>query len=139
MTKTIETGTSRSPLAVARAVCAAVRQAADEGTETKLSVDGRQVAAIVPLDSQRHNGPVYVLLYSHRHGDDISVYASYDLARAGLAGICREWWNDARAGDDSFPASPDGLSDDEVIARYFNAMDSTESWEITEAAVHGAE
>src|SRR3954452_25366645 len=52
--ETIETGTGRALPAVGRDVCAAVRQAARGGIETRLSIGGRQVAAIVPLDSQEN-------------------------------------------------------------------------------------
>lgn len=52
----IETGTGRALPAVGRDVCAAVRQAARDGTETRLSIGGRQVAAIVPVGSQGTGG-----------------------------------------------------------------------------------
>ena len=48
----IETGAGRPLPAVGRDVCAAVRRAAGEGAETRQSIGGRPVAAIVPLGGQ---------------------------------------------------------------------------------------
>jgi hypothetical protein len=34
---------------------------------------------------------VWILSYTHRHGEDISVYSSYKKAAAGAVDIMRQW------------------------------------------------
>ncbi|MFI7641890.1 hypothetical protein [Nonomuraea sp. NPDC049400] len=48
----IETGSARSMPVIGRAACAAARVAADGDVITRLTIDGRPVAAIVPVDGQ---------------------------------------------------------------------------------------
>lgn len=76
---------------------------------------------------------VYVVRYWHKHGDDITVYATEEAAAAGVAEIAREWWDDAVGRVDDFPETPDGLTDREVTELYFGAMDDREGYDITEA------
>jgi hypothetical protein len=73
--------------------------------------------------------PVWVLIYDHRNGTDFGLYDSRDLAHATLAAIARQWWPDLDHEAWELPESPDGLPDDEVIGKYFDAMDE-ESWNI---------
>lgn len=80
---------------------------------------------------------VHILWYSHRHGDDFTVYGTGEQAIAARADIAREFWGEAADGvstPDGFPDSPDGLTDEEAVRLYFEAMDD-ESAEIITAPV----
>ena len=61
--------------------------------------------------------PVHVVIYEHRHGMDVSAYASHVEAYAAVADIARTWWQE-RA-DRSAPDDCSGLSDEEVVEAYF--------------------
>ncbi len=80
------------------------------------------------------NQIVHVVVYSHKHGDDVNVYATDAGARASLAEIARMYWADMY-GDgnpaDDVPETPEGLSDEEAARLYFANMDG-ESAEIVQ-------
>lgn len=84
---------------------------------------------------------VYVLRYEHRHGDDIDVYATGELADAAVADIARQYWDYAAgtpAGREAgLPESADGLSDAEVTQMYFDVLGDVEWYEIIAAEVKG--
>ena len=73
-------------------------------------------------------GQAWVLHYSHRHGDDITLWAASDLAYAALGTIVREYWDEI-TDDDGVPDSPDALTDDQAIEMYFDRQDD-ESYSI---------
>ena len=77
---------------------------------------------------------VQVVIYSHKHGDDVNVFATKAGARASLAEVARVYWDDMYADvnvDGDVPETPEGLSDDEAIRLYFANMHG-ESAEIVE-------
>ena len=88
---------------------------------------------VSPADCQ---GTVWVLRYSHKHGDDILAFTSLDLASDALAAIAREWWDDITGIWDEVPETPDGLSDEATIEMYFDHQDD-ESWSIENIAIMG--
>jgi len=61
---------------------------------------------------------VFVVIYEHRHGMDVSAHASHAEAYAAVAGIARTWWKDDRA-DRSAVEDCSVLSDEEVVEAYF--------------------
>jgi hypothetical protein len=84
---------------------------------------------------------VYVLRYSHKHGDDIDVYATADAASAAAADLARQFWGEAAGSmnaPDDFPAAPDGLSDQDATRLYFDVLDGVEWYEITASPVRTA-
>ena len=44
---------------------------------------------------------VWVLTYSHRHGDDVSVYDTKEAAYAGAEETIREWLDNERGDDET--------------------------------------
>jgi len=60
---------------------------------------------------------VFVVVYEHRHGMDVSAHASHGQAYAAVADIARTWWHE-RA-DRSAAAEFSSLSDEEVVDAYF--------------------
>ena len=60
---------------------------------------------------------VFVVIYEHRHGMDVSAHASHGQAYAAVAEIARTWWHE-RA-DRSAAADFSSLSDEEVVDAYF--------------------
>jgi hypothetical protein len=64
---------------------------------------------------------VYILAYSHKHGQDLSAYATEALAEAAKVGIAKEWWED-RA-DDEAPDDYAALTEDEIVTAYFDEND----------------
>lgn len=94
------------------------------------------------LEHLKPDPAVYVLHYWHKHGSDISLYATYELARRSIADIARAYWADAVnhpfSQEVGLPDSPDGLNDEDVARLYFQVMESSEGYEITETTVQGA-
>jgi hypothetical protein len=80
---------------------------------------------------------VHVLHYWHKHGDDITVYATHALAQASAAGIARMYWGELDVHGD-VPESPGDLSDEEAASVYFGELEEHEGYEITETTVIGA-
>lgn len=72
---------------------------------------------------------VYVVEYWHKHGNDIFVCATDEVALSVAAGIAREQW--PTVASEALPESPDGLSDEEVRRAYFDAVADLEGYEIT--------
>jgi hypothetical protein len=68
---------------------------------------------------------VWVLQYSHKHGEDLTAYATPQAAEAGIAEIVREWWASEMRGEEGVPASPAELSDAEAVEMYFNHTSET--------------
>ena len=60
---------------------------------------------------------VFVVVYEHRHGMDVSAHASHGQAYAAVADIARAWWHE-RA-DRSAAEDCSALSDEEVVDAYF--------------------
>jgi hypothetical protein len=81
---------------------------------------------------------VYVFVFEHRHGRDVSAYASEELAVAEGARIAREWWEEARERDPSLPVKPP-TSDAEAFELYFAAQEGVEFYEIASCVVEGIE
>lgn len=76
-------------------------------------------------------GTVYVLQYTHVHGQDLSAHATLQGAEKALAGIAREWWTRELDGIAGVPATPDDLSDNEAVRIYFGHLDD-EDYQIHE-------
>jgi len=59
---------------------------------------------------------VYVVVFSTRHGDEVNVYESEQLAKTELASAVRTFWEEVaeRAGTTTPPED-----DDEALALYF--------------------
>ena len=76
-------------------------------------------------------GTVWVVQYTHRHGDDFSAHATPEAADKALADIAREWWSVELNGMDGVPATADGLSDREAVRIYFELVDN-EDYQIHE-------
>lgn len=66
---------------------------------------------------------VEVLIINHRHGYDVSVHETEDLAVKELASYCRDWWED-------FCTEDQPKSNDDIIEAYFEAADGRESYEL---------
>lgn len=81
---------------------------------------------------------VHVFVFEHRHGRDVTAYASEELAVAEGARIAREWWSEARERDPSLPEKPPAR-DAEAMELYFEAQDGYEFYEIAGCPVQGAE
>jgi len=79
---------------------------------------------------------VLVFLYGHRHGHDISVYVSEELAVAEGARIARQWWSQARDRDASLPGRPPE-EDLKAFELYFEAMRGFEYCEMFVCPVEG--
>ena len=60
---------------------------------------------------------VFVVIYEHRHGMEVSAHASHGQATTAVADIARTWWQE-RA-DRSAPEDCSALSDEEVVEAYF--------------------
>jgi hypothetical protein len=75
---------------------------------------------------------VFVVIYEHRHGMDVSAHASHGQAYAAVAGIARTWWNE-RA-DRSAAEDCSALSDEEAVDAYFTDNEG-EFYAIEEAKV----
>jgi hypothetical protein len=94
-----------------------------------------------PIDPREGERPtlVYVLRYWHKHGDDISVHATPELADEAIAGIVRLWWEEVR-GEHGVPDTPGGLSDEDAVRLYFDHQDGRsepEGYEILARPVQG--
>ena len=78
---TIETGVSRTIRCIGRDMCKAARQARDTGTVTDLLVDGKVVAAIVPVDGDGH--PILPGDFADGFGGytDEQLSAAFDLVK----------------------------------------------------------
>ncbi len=76
--------------------------------------------------------PVFVVIYEHRHGMDVSAHASHGQAHAAVAEIARTWWPE-RA-DRAAPEDCSGLSDEEVVDAYFEGHEG-EFYSIEETKV----
>lgn len=79
---------------------------------------------------------VYVFVFEHRHGRDITAHASAELAYADAATIARRDWAEACQRDESLPASPPA-DDVEAVEMYFAAQESEECYEIAACPVEG--
>jgi hypothetical protein len=79
---------------------------------------------------------VHVFVFEHRHGRDVSAYASEELAVAEAARIAREWWSEAREQDASLPERPP-VDDEEAMELYFAAQEGREFYEIATCPVEG--
>jgi hypothetical protein len=79
---------------------------------------------------------VYVFIFEHRHGRDVSAHASEGLAVTEAARIAREWWGEARERDRSLPSKPPA-ADAEAFELYASAQDGVEFLEITGCVVEG--
>lgn len=80
---------------------------------------------------------VYVFVFRHRHGRDITVHATAELAIATAARVARNWWSEARERDPSLPEGPPAR-DSEAMEMYFEAQDGYEFYEIASCEVEGS-
>jgi hypothetical protein len=79
---------------------------------------------------------VFVTLYSHRHGIDVSAYASRDLAEAARLDTAISNWAQEFPGEEP-PADLEELAE-EYFARMAERFGGEESFEIEECSVNGA-
>lgn len=108
-----------------------LREAETAGTEL-LSDLGRCAAARRSLPAE-----VWVLDYAHKHGSDVSAYATEEAARSAAAQIARYFWADEAPRCPEMPSTPDGLSDEDVTRIYFTNLDG-EDYQIHGLDVAGA-
>jgi hypothetical protein len=104
----------------------------DLDTGTVLTEDGQRA-----FTEDATPGVVHVLRHSHRHGTDISTHATVGGAAAALAAIARGQWDDmlGRSDAEGAPPTPDGLTDEEAVAMYFDHQEDEFS-EIVQAVVN---
>jgi hypothetical protein len=72
---------------------------------------------------------VHVFVYEHRHGTDLSVHRSEELAIESAAAVAREWWEEACQQDKTLPQRPPS-ADAEAIRLYFEAQEGFEFHQI---------
>ena len=77
---------------------------------------------------------VWVLQYTHKHGEDFSAYATPQAAEAGVAEIVREWWASEMRDVPGVPESPAELSDAAAVEMYF--AHTSETHEIHDLLVY---
>jgi hypothetical protein len=79
---------------------------------------------------------VWILVISHRYGDDITAYGTQELAWATLVDYVRDWWDHETKGRDfdegEDPSCPE--DDTEAVEQYFNLVDD-EFYSIQELTV----
>ena len=66
---------------------------------------------------------VWVWHLTHRHGDDVLVFASEELAYATLFNYVKEWWETECPADAEMPDDPK-----EAIEAYFELVEDEWSW-----------
>lgn len=66
---------------------------------------------------------VHILIYSHRHGDDVYAFREMKDAERKITSIAREWW------PVDIPETEIPTSDGELVERYFETM-AEESYRI---------
>ena len=81
---------------------------------------------------------VHVFVFEHRHGRDITVHASAELAYAAAAKIARRDWAEARQRERALAMRPPA-GDVEAVEMYFAAQEGVEFYEIAGCEVRGAE
>jgi hypothetical protein len=79
---------------------------------------------------------VHVFVFEHRHGRDITVHASAELAYEAAVSIARRDWAEARRREQTLPASPPA-DDTEAVEMYFAAQEGEEFYEIAACEVEG--
>ena len=79
-------------------------------------------------------GKVFVLVYEHKHGTDVSVTATHGAALSIIADIAFNHWDDRE--DKTAPADPNGLEDQVLVDAYFGDR-FDESFSIEEQEVAG--
>jgi hypothetical protein len=79
---------------------------------------------------------ICVFVFEHRHGRDVSAYASEELAIVEAARVAREWWSEAREREASLPERPPA-DDVEAMELYFAAQEGREFYEIATCPVEG--
>jgi hypothetical protein len=75
----------------------------------------------------KNKSMVWVLVINHRHGTDIDVFATEDLARESLLEYVTDWWSEVGG---TQPTSPY-----QAVDRYFQTVDG-EWYELEERPVH---
>lgn len=87
-----------------------------------------------PVAAQPAN--IWTVTYAHKHGVDVGVYATEELARRGCAAIAEQYVDDIddEAQAEVRTALNDGRWDDAARA-YFDATSGEESADITETAL----
>lgn len=76
------------------------------------------------------------LVYSHKHGEDVSIYADNESAEKALAQIAREYWSDAVAYEPEIGETPPE-DDTKAIETYFGVFQDTEGYDIKTVEVQG--
>jgi len=69
---------------------------------------------------------VFVAVYEHRHGTDVTVFATHDAAWALRQEIARDWWSDVFSAAVPAPKDPEIAADrywEAVNDEYFNVFD----------------
>lgn len=90
-------------------------------------------AAIAAAEAARPSAPgsVWVLHYSHKHGDDLSAFATEAAAHAAVFGIVSDYWKDEMG------AEPMPEDQAEAVAAYFEQTEGRESYEVRRVDVVG--
>lgn len=77
---------------------------------------------------------VIVLRYWHKHGEDLSAYATQEAAEASMAAVARQGWDEI-ADEAGVPSNPDNLTDEAARKMYFDRMGDTEGYDTTSLTV----
>lgn len=85
---------------------------------------------------------VFALTYEHRHGADLSLWATEAGAVRSLAETAREWWSEAVENadpDDGIPTDPPA-DDERAVELYFMVMGEDRNvWEPESYRIEGLE
>ncbi len=76
---------------------------------------------------------VWVLHITHKHGEDITVYSSFDLALSAAAEFAEEWWGDVWNETNTTKKPKDKQ---EMVDLYFDKMQDSEWYSIEESVVN---
>jgi hypothetical protein len=95
-------------------------------------------ASPVGRSPQQANRPaeVWVLRHDDRHGDDVSLYASYSNGLGALAQTVRSRWDNI-TGEPGVPATGDALDDKTAVEMYFRHRSGSESYCLYSETVDG--
>ena len=70
---------------------------------------------------------IWVLVITHKHGEDVTAYRSEVLMKHGLAEFCRQWWSKEFGIEKPMPKD-----DDALVNQYFFQVSETEQYDFHE-------
>jgi len=82
---------------------------------------------------------VWVLIITHKHGEDVGVYSSREKAWDALYDYCCQWWGDWdlpwNGTETEGEYACHSMDRDKAIDLYFKAAADREGWEILQRKV----